>query len=147
MRCSSRTFRTPTCAMPRAPPPLRARPIRGWRMRASGEISWAGDAPPASAAQTSAARPRARPARRGIGPSIPSGRGTAVDLHDGVEQAQGVGLLALEGVAPDDRSEAAAVADGAHLLEDLLLGLGRAAGEDHDAPAGEGGLRDVPHPI
>jgi len=28
-RISSRTFRTPICAMPRAPPPLRTRPILG----------------------------------------------------------------------------------------------------------------------
>src|SRR5262245_12250041 len=119
MRCSSRTRKTPTCAMPRAPPPLRARPIRGWRMRASGEPSRAGDVCPASAPQRSAARPRNRPVRWGIGLTVRSGLSAAVDLHDRVEQAQGVGLLALEGVASNDRSEAAAVADGAHFVEDL----------------------------
>src|SRR5437867_12185478 len=49
-----------------------------------------------------------------------SGGRAGVDRHDRVEQAQGVGSLALERVAPNDRAEAPAVPDGAHFLEDLL---------------------------
>ena len=50
----------------------------------------------------------------------------SVDLHDRVEKLQGVFLGTLEGVAADDGAEAAAVADGADLIEHrfvvILLG-------------------------
>ena len=49
----------------------------------------------------------------------------------------------LEGVAADDRAIAAAVADGAGLVIDAVEILGRAAGEDDDAPAGEARLHDM----
>src|SRR3972149_4839532 len=60
-----------------------------------------------------------------------------VDLHHGREKGQGLVPRPLEGVAPDDGAEAAAVADGTALLVDrLVVLLGGAAREDHDAPAG-----------
>src|SRR5437867_2075453 len=89
--------------------------------RGSG-FPWASTAP-----QASVARPIATPVRGNIAVAVRSGGGAGVDLYDGVEQAQGIGLLALERVAPDDRAEAAAVADSAHFLEDLLVGLGGAS--------------------
>src|SRR6266704_712508 len=59
-RSSSRTLRTPTCARPRAPPPLSARPIRGREDAGSR----AGAAFPATTggAFPGASRPRARSA-------------------------------------------------------------------------------------
>src|SRR5438309_7110946 len=70
-----------------------------------------------------------------------------VDAHDRREELERLGLLPLERVAPDDRAEAAAVADGAHLVEDRLVLVGGAAREDHDAPAVEGGLDYVAHAL
>src|SRR5208337_2731013 len=68
----------------------------------------------------------------------------SVNLDDRVEKLQGVFLGTLEGVAADDGSEAAAVADGANLIEHrfviILLG---AAGEDHDAVTIKGALDNV----
>src|SRR5438876_850205 len=75
-------------------------------------------------------------------------RSGAVDLHDGFEELERFGAPALERVAPDDRAEAAALADGAHLVEHrLVLLLERAAGEDDDATAVERGLHDVAHAL
>src|SRR5207247_10857970 len=133
-RSASRTARAPSGARARGHPPLRARPIRGRWGRTPGEprstpaaagvgvgrgsgFPWASTAP-----QASAARPIATPVRGNIAVAVRSGGGAGVDLYDGVEQGQGIGLLALERVAPDDRAEAAAVAAGAPFLEELLGG-------------------------
>src|SRR5262245_12663879 len=56
-------------------------------------------------------------------------------------------MLALEGVAPDDRAEAAAVADGADLVHHRRRLLRLAAREDDDAAAGEGALHDMLHAL
>src|SRR5919108_2880169 len=70
-----------------------------------------------------------------------------VESHHGAEELQRVGLLSLERVAPDDRPEPAAVADGADLIEDLVILRRGAAGEDDDAPAVERRLHDVAHAL
>src|SRR5262249_38057838 len=66
---------------------------------------------------------------------------------DRLEEASGILARPLERVAPDDRAKSATVADGAHLLEHRLIGVGGATGEDHDATATEGGLNDVTHSL
>ena len=66
--------------------------------------------------------------------------GAFVDAHDRAPELERVFLLALEGVAAHDRAEAAAIADGTHFVEDLLVASGRATGEDHDAAPIEGAL-------
>src|SRR5438034_1287520 len=70
-----------------------------------------------------------------------------VDPDDPVEQLQGVRLLALEGVAADDRAEAAPLVDAADLVEHGVVRLGRASGKDDDPAAVEGALDDVTHPF
>src|SRR5438128_9025207 len=70
-----------------------------------------------------------------------------VDPHHRRQELERLGLLPLERVASDDGAEAAAVADGAHLVEDRLVLVGGAAREDHDAPAVEGGLDHVAHAL
>src|SRR5262249_1927786 len=67
-----------------------------------------------------------------------------VDAHDRREELQRLWLLPLERVASDDRAEAAAIADGADLVEDLLVLGGGAARENDGAAAVEGRLHDVP---
>src|SRR5438034_6640997 len=58
---------------------------------------------------TAMTSPRARPG---------SLRLAGVDVHHLAEEVERLAPWPLEGVAADDRPEAAAVADGAHLLED-----------------------------
>src|SRR5690606_37089794 len=55
------------------------------------------------------------------------------DVLDLVEEGDGLVLGALEGVTTDDGAEPAALGDAADLLDDRVLPLGRAAGEDDDA--------------
>src|SRR5215470_4502684 len=70
-----------------------------------------------------------------------------VDAHDRREELQRFRLLPLKRVASDDRAEAAAIADGANLVEDLLVLGGGAARENDDAAAVERRLHDVPHAL
>src|SRR5579875_39560 len=67
----------------------------------------------------------------------------SVDIHDRFEEAQGFRLRTLERVAANDRAEAAAVTDGTHFGKDLLVGSGRATGEDDDAASIEGALHHM----
>src|SRR5207249_3556811 len=93
---------------------------------------------------------RARASRRSSpGPSAcaPSLGLPRVDVHDRLEELDRLLARPLEGVAPDDRSEAAAVPDAPDLVEDRGGVLRLPAGEDHDAPAVEGALHHVPHPL
>src|SRR5579871_3572949 len=71
----------------------------------------------------------------------------SIDLHDLAQQPQGIRFGALEGVAPDDRAEAASLFDGAHLVEERRILLLGAAGEDDDAPPVEGALHNVADPL
>src|SRR4030095_12186444 len=80
-----------------------------------------------------------RPHRRRARSLLRSG----VDPQDGAEDLQGVRLLALEGVAADDRAEAPAVPNGADLLAHLLIADRRPAREDNHAASVEGRLHDV----
>src|SRR6266496_2637249 len=78
---------------------------------------------------------------RAYAPANPrSGR---VDLHDVREQLQRLLLRTLEGVAPHDGPEGAAVLDPLDLLQDVLRALRLAAREDHDAAAAERALHHV----
>src|SRR5579884_12984 len=70
-----------------------------------------------------------------------------INLHDLPQKPQGIRLGTLEGVAPDDGAEAAALFDGAYLGEQRLIRLLRAAREDDDAPPVEGTLHDVAYPL
>src|SRR5262249_52161384 len=70
-----------------------------------------------------------------------------VDVHHVPQQLERLVLRALERVATDDRTEAAAVADRLDLLENRLAVLGLTAGEDHNPMPVEGGLHDVPNSI
>src|SRR5438105_10512819 len=104
------------------------------------------------ASRTGARPPGSNSASLGLVPPASPARITLllcprVDAHDRREGLERLGLLPLERVAPDDRAEAAAVADGAHLVEDRLVLVGGAAREDHDAPAVEGGLDHVAHAL
>src|SRR2546423_1058795 len=81
---------------------------------------------------TSSSSARVRPLRRPRG-----------DPHHRRQELEPLRLLPLERVAPDDGAEAATDADGAHLVEDLVVLGGGATGEDHDAAAVEGGLHHV----
>src|SRR5450759_2805806 len=69
--------------------------------------------------------------------------GARVDVHDLVQELDGLVVRPLEGVAPLDRAEAAAQGGLLVLLEHFVDALGRAAREDHDAAAGEGALDHV----
>src|SRR5437867_2948419 len=74
--------------------------------------------------------------------------GPGIDPAGRPEQFERVGFLALEGVAPDDGPEPAAVSDRPGFLEEsVVVFLGGPAGEDHDASPVEGGLHDVPDPF
>src|SRR5262249_52483812 len=80
--------------------------------------------------------------------SLPSPRNeelllSLVDLDDRIEQLHRLLTRALERVAAHDRAAGAAFVELAHLVEDLLFALGRAAGEDDDAAAIEAALHDV----
>src|SRR3569832_1267847 len=66
-----------------------------------------------------------------------------VDADELVEHRQRLVARALEGVAADDRSFAAAVADVARVLIDRVGALGRTAREDVDPPSGEARLHHV----
>src|SRR5437868_7982529 len=66
-----------------------------------------------------------------------------VDVHHLPEEGERLLARALERVPADDRAEPAAVADGAHLVEDGGRLLRFAAREDDDAPAVESTLDDV----
>ena len=66
-----------------------------------------------------------------------------VDIHHLAEQAEGVFLRSLEGVASHDRAKGATGVQAADLVEDSVFPLGGAAGEDHDASATETGVDDV----
>src|SRR5205814_4630447 len=70
-----------------------------------------------------------------------------VESHHGAEELQRVGLLALKRVTPDDRPEPTAIADGADLIEHLVVLRGGATGEDDDAPAVERRLHHVAHTL
>src|SRR3989442_8068617 len=74
-------------------------------------------------------------------------QGACIDVGDRLEKPHGVRPRPLERVAPDDRAESPAVADGAHLLEHRLVGVGGAPGKDHDAAAVERGLHDMAQPL
>src|SRR5439155_27183228 len=75
-------------------------------------------------------------------------RGAGIDRDDGPKELQGLRLFPLERVSAYDGAEAAAVADRAGLVQQLLVVfLLRAPREDHDAPSVERGLHHVPHPI
>src|SRR5581483_12018191 len=65
-----------------------------------------------------------------------------IDLDQLVQHLQRVLARALEGVAADDRTVAAAVADAARLVVDAVEILRGTAGEDDDALAVEAGLHD-----
>src|ERR1700680_1411900 len=73
--------------------------------------------------------------------------GPFVDAHHSVEEFECVGLLALEGVAANDRAEAAAITNAAHLVEERLIGGGCAAGENDDAATIEGALHNMTHAL
>src|SRR6476469_6376217 len=66
-----------------------------------------------------------------------------VDTHDGTQEFERVLFFTLERVAAHDRAEAAAIADRAHFVEDLLISGCRASGEDDDAATSEGTLNHV----
>src|SRR5262249_8648833 len=53
-----------------------------------------------------------------------------VDAHDRRQELQRVGLFSLERVPSDDRPEAAAIADGADFVEDLVVLARSATAED-----------------
>src|SRR5205809_7025186 len=77
-------------------------------------------------------------------PSPPGSlRLAGVDVHHLAQEVERLAPRPLEGVAADDRPEAAAGADGAHLLEDGRRVLGLAASEADDTPAVAGGLHHV----
>src|SRR5881628_2085418 len=82
-------------------------------------------------------------------PRAPPGslRLAGVDVHHLAQEVERLAARPLEGVVADDRPEAAAVADGAHLLEDGGGILRLAAREDDDPPPVEGALHDVAHPL
>src|SRR2546428_328648 len=82
-------------------------------------------------------------------PRSPKGslRLAGVDVHHLTQEVERLAPRPLEGVAADDRSEAAAVADGADLVEDGGGVLRLAAREDHDAPPVEGALHHVAHAL
>src|SRR5437870_170448 len=87
---------------------------------------------------TAMTSPRARPG---------SLRLAGVDVHHLAEEVERLAPWPLEGVAADDRPEAAAVADGAHLLEDGSGVLRLAPRENEDAPPVEGALHHVAHAL
>src|SRR6184192_1449616 len=87
---------------------------------------------------TAMTSPRARPG---------SLRLAGVDVHHLAEEVERLAPRPLEGVAADDRPEAAAVADGAHLLEEGSGVLRLAPREDDDAPPVEGALHHVAHAL
>src|SRR6266536_5248082 len=71
-----------------------------------------------------------------------------VDLHHRGQELEGARLRPLERVPPDDGAEAAAVSDGPVLvIERVVVLVGGPAGEDDDAPAREGRLHHVTHPV
>src|SRR5438876_5607440 len=71
-----------------------------------------------------------------------------IDLHHRREELERPRLGPLERIPPDDGAEAAAVPDGPVLIvEGLVVLVGGAAGEDDDAPPGEGRLDHVAHPL
>src|SRR5258706_261256 len=73
--------------------------------------------------------------------------GSLVNFNDGIEQLQRVGFLALKRIAPDDRAETAAIADRGHFLQEILVRFGRSPRKDHDTPATESALDNVPHSL
>src|SRR5712691_10124 len=77
----------------------------------------------------------------GINPS--QNLGARVDVHDLVQQADGLVLWPLERVAADDRAETATLRQAPDLGQNFLSGLGLTAREDQDAPAIEGRLDHV----
>src|SRR5260221_7597216 len=70
-----------------------------------------------------------------------------VDANDLLQQRDALGVGALESVPPADASEGAALVEPADLLEQLVGALGRASGEDKDAPSVERRLHAVADPI
>src|SRR5581483_10601000 len=81
----------------------------------------------------------------GIDPSKNLGAG--VDVHDLVQQPDGLLLGALERVAADDGAERAALSQAADLGQDFLGRLRLATREDDDAAAVESRLDDVAHAL
>src|SRR5207249_3775595 len=108
----------------------------------AGPRPWS--APPRSPPPPRRAGNRATGSRRSRGKSL---RLSRVDIHHLAEEVERVAAGPLEGVPADDRAEAAPVPDRAHLVEERGSILRLPAREDDDAPAVEGALHDVAHPL
>src|ERR1700742_116098 len=70
-----------------------------------------------------------------------------INLNDLREHGQGLLARALEGVATDDGTVGAAIAQAADFFIQPVQALGLTAREDDDAAAAEAGLHDVLHAL
>src|SRR5574341_55427 len=72
---------------------------------------------------------------------------TGVNAHDGLQEFDRLGLRALERISPNDGTESPACANGAGLLEHVLIFALGTTGEDHNPPPVERALDHMFHPL
>src|SRR5437867_2685593 len=143
-------------------PPRGMPPRRGPRIASCSPVSWRGASywlplvffsrsgfgggrrGPSSGGTSSGSRPAGHWPRFSAGGCRVLGSFPSVDRHNAAQKLERLRPSPLEGVSADDRPEAAAVADGAGLVHDLLVVvLLGSAREDHDPPAVERRLDHV----